>query len=306
MNTSNRGLGRISIPLVTPFDANEDINLEAYAKLIDYIIDHDMGDSIISTGTTGEASSLMFEERVALHRAAVEAARGRVKVMCGTGCASTKETIALTKKAVENGADFCLVVCPFYAKPDQDGLFNHYWRLADETGAKIMLYNIPIFTGVNLAPETVAKLAKHPNIFGIKDESGLNPNQILDYRLATKDVDPDFIIFNGDDTMLLPTIVQGAQGIISGSAHILGDILNNIFDAFEAGRNDVALDNFTKLYRFCGSWARFGRIHPNPVMRPAIEKVTGIKVGPARQPLYPIRPEEEAYLDAILKELGKI
>ena len=139
MNTSNRGLGRISIPLVTPFDANEDINLEAYAKLIDYIIDHDMGDSIISTGTTGEASSLMFEERVALHRAAVEAARGRVKVMCGTGCASTKETIALTKKAVESGADFCLVVCPFYAKPDQDGLFNHYWRLADETGAKIML-----------------------------------------------------------------------------------------------------------------------------------------------------------------------
>lgn len=306
MNTGNRGLGRISIPLVTPFDAHEDINLEAYVQLIDYVLDNDMGDSIISTGTTGEAASLMFEERVALHAEAVKTANRRCKVMCGTGCASTKETIALTRKAVDAGADFCLVVAPFYSKPDQDGLFEHYWRLAEETGAKIMLYNIPVFTGVNLEPSTVARLAKHPNIFGIKDESGLHPNQILDYRLCTRDVDPDFIIFNGDDTMLLPTIAQGAQGIISGAAHILGDIVNNIFDAFEAGKNDVALENFTKLYRFCGCWGSFGRTHPNPVLRPAIEMVTGIPIGPARAPLYPIRPQEEDELRKILRELGKI
>ena len=117
----------------------------------------------------------------------------------------------------------------------------------------------------------------------------------------------DHVMYRQDITgSMAHAAMLGAQGIISGSAHILCDILNNFFDAFEAGKNDVALENFTKLYRFCGSWARFGRIHPNPVMRPAIEKVTGIKVGPARQPLYPIRPEEEAYLDAILKELGKI
>lgn len=306
MKTNNLGLGRISIPLVTPFDAQERINPAVYAELIDYVIKNDMGDSLISTGTTGEAASLRFEERVELFNAAKAAIGGRCKLMCGTGCASTVETVALTKKAVEAGADFCLIVAPFYNKPDQEGMFNHYWRIAEETGAKIMLYNIPIFTGVNLDPATVARLAKHPGIFGIKDEAGINPNQVLDYRLRTRDVDPDFIIFNGDDTMLLPTIVQGAQGIISGSAHILGDVLNAIFDAFERGDNPAALEHFTKLYRFCGSWGRFGRIHPNPVMRPAIEKVTGLKIGPARSPLAPMRSEEEAYLDAILKELGKV
>lgn len=304
MNTSNKGLGRVSIPLVTPYDKNEDINLEVYAKLIDYVIENGMCDSVISTGTTGEAFFLTFDERVALYETAYKTVNGRCVVMAGTGCASTKETIALTKKAQEAGIEYFMIVAPFYSKPDQEGIYNHYWRIAEETGAKIMLYNIPIFTGVNIDPETVARLAKHPNIFGIKDESGINPNQILDYRLVTKDIDPDFIIFNGDDTMLLPTIVQGAQGIISGTAHIIGNIVINIFDAFEQGKNDIALEDFTKLYRLCGSWGKFGRILPNPVLRPAIEMVTGLDIGPARSPMAPIRPEEEAYLKNILKEIG--
>jgi len=306
MKVTNRGLGRISIPMVTPFGKDEAIDTKVYKELIDYVITHDMGDSVIATGTTGEAASLMFEERVELFKAAKEAVANRCKLMCGTGCASTKETLELTKKAVELGTDFCLIVAPFYSKPDQEGLYNHYMRLADETDAKIMLYNIPIFTGVNLDPKTVARLAKHENIFGIKDEAGINPNQVLDYRLHTIDIDPDFIIFNGDYVMLLPTIAQGAQGIISGSAHIIGDILNSVFDAFELGDNAGALAAFTKIFRFCQSWGRFGRIHPNPVLRPAIEKVTGLRIGPARGPLAPMRPEEEQYLDLMLKELGKV
>ena len=306
MNTSNRGLGRISVPIVTPFDKQENINLPVYEKLIDYVLTNNMGDSIISTGTTGEAASLTFDERVELYKTARQVTKGRCALMCGPGCASTSETVKLTKKAVEIGADFCMVVAPFYSKPDQEGIYNHYIRIAEETGAKVMLYNIPIFTGVNIDPDTVARLAKHPNIFGIKDEAGINPNQILDYRLVTQDIDPNFIIFNGDDVMLLPTIAQGAQGIISGSAHILGDILNLIFDSFEKGQNDIALEAFVKLYRFCSSWGKFGRIHPNPVLRPAIEMVTGLDIGPARAPLAPIRQAEKDYLTAILKELGKI
>lgn len=304
METRNKGLGRIAIPLVTPYDKNEDINLDVYSKLINYVIENGMCDSIISTGTTGEAYFLTFDEKLALYETALKTADGRCVVMCGTGCASTKETIALTKKAMSLGIEYFMIVAPFYSKPDQEGLFNHYWRIAEETGAKIMLYNIPIFTGVNIDPQTVARLAKHPNIFGIKDEAGINPNQVLDYRLATKDIRPDFIIFNGDDTMLLPTIIQGAQGIVSGSAHILGKVMNAIFDAFEQGKNDVALDNFTKLYRLCGCWSKFGRILPNPVLRPAIQMVTGLEIGPTRSPIAPIRPEEEAYLKNMLKELG--
>ncbi|MBR4462225.1 MAG: 4-hydroxy-tetrahydrodipicolinate synthase [Erysipelotrichaceae bacterium] len=302
MKTTNKGFGRISIPLVTPFKENEEVNYEVYEQLIDYVIEHDCCDSVISTGTTGEASALMFDERVKLFETAKKAVKGRCKLICGTGCASTYETIRLTKEAVRIGADYCLIVAPFYCKPNQEGIFNHYWRIAEETDAKIMLYNIPIFTGVNIEPETCARLAEHPNIIGIKDESGLNPNQILDYRLAVKD--PEFIIFNGDDVMLLPTIVQGAQGIISGSAHILGDVLNNVFDAFEAGQNDVALENFTKLYKFCRTWADFGRVHPNPILRPAIELKTGLKIGPARGPLAPITEAEMANLKKVMTELG--
>ncbi len=304
MKTTNKGFGRISIPLVTPFTKDEEVNYDVYAELIDYVISHDCCDSVISTGTTGEASALTFDERVKLYETAKKAVNGRCKLICGTGCASTYETIKLTKEAVRIGADYCLIVAPFYCKPDQEGIYNHYWKIAEETDAKIMLYNIPVFTGVNIDPATCAKLAKHPNIIGIKDEAGLNPNQILDYRLATKDIDPDFIIFNGDDVMLLPTIVQGAQGIISGSAHIMGDVLNNIFDAFEEGKNDVALENFTKLYKFCRTWADFGRIHPNPILRPAIELKTGLAIGNARGPLAPIRPDELENLKKVMKELN--
>lgn len=304
MNTSNKGFGRVSIPLVTPFDENENVNYSVYEQLIDYVIENRMTDSVVATGTTGEACALLFEERVRLFETAKKAVRGRCKLICGTGCASTHETILLTKEAVAAGADYCLIVAPFYCKPDQEGIYRHYERIAKETGAQIMLYNIPIFTGVNIDPATCARLAKLPNIIGIKDEAGLNPNQVLDYRLATKDIKPDFIIFNGDDVMLLPTIVQGAQGIISGAAHILGHVINNVFDAFEQGRNEAALENFKVLYKFCGTWAKFGRVHPNPILRPAIEMKTGLKIGAARGPLAPIRPEEKAYLEKTMKEIG--
>ena len=143
-------------------------------------------------------------------------------MIAGTGCASTKETIALTNKAVEAGIDMCMVVGPFYNKPTQEGIYNHYKTLAENTKAKIMLYNIPIFVGVNIDPETVGRLAEIENIIGIKDEAGINPTQVTDFFLATEKVDKNFAVYNGDDIMLLPTIVQGAMGIVSGGAHIFG------------------------------------------------------------------------------------
>ena len=142
----------------------------------------------------------------------------------------------------------------------------------------------------------------NPNVEGC---TVVSRPEYLDYR-RDADFDPDFIIFNGDDVMLLPTIVQGAQGIISGSAHIMGDTLNKVFDAFEAGKNDVALKNFTKLYKFCRTWADFGRVHPNPILRPAIELKTGLKIGPARGPLAPITKAEMANLKKVMKELELI
>lgn len=274
--------------------------------MIDYIITNKLGDSLIVTGTTGEASLLTFDERVKLMETAINAAAGRMPVIAGTGCASTKETIALTQKAEELGIETCLVVVPFYNKPTQEGIYLHYKKLAENTKVNIMLYNIPIFVGVNMEPETVRRLAEIPNIIGIKDEAGINPTQVTDFFLATKDVDPDFAIYNGDDVMLLPTIVQGAMGLVSGGAQIFGHEIRAIFDAFEAGENEKAKETFEPLYRFCKSTGQNGRILPNSIMRPAIEAVSGTNLEMQDCHWHRRRMKKMKVTLGILKDIGKI
>lgn len=298
--------GKILLPLITPYKENEEVDFEKYAELIEFLIENDSCDSLIVTGTTGEACLLTFDERVKLMETAVKVSGGRKPVIAGTGCASTKETIALTNKAVEAGIELCMVVGPFYNKPTQEGIYSHYKTLAENTKAKILLYNIPIFVGVNIDPETVGRLAAIENIVGIKDEAGINPTQVSDYFLAVEKVDTNFAVYNGDDIMLLPTIIQGAMGIVSGGAHIFGKEIRSIFSAFENGDNEKAKELFVPIYRFCKSTGQNGRILPNPILRPAIELVTGIKLGPARSPLTPATEEEMAVTTAILKEIGKL
>lgn len=306
MNKFVEKYGKILLPLITPYDENEEVKYDTYGELIDYLIGNDLCDSLIVTGTTGEASLLTFEERVELMRTAVKAAAGRKPVIAGTGCASTKETIALTKEAEKLGIETCLIVCPFYNKPTQEGIYRHFKAIAESTTCSILLYNIPIFVGVNMEAETVAKLAEIPNIVGVKDEAGINPTQVTDFFLATEKADPDFAIYNGDDVMLLPTIVQGAMGLVSGGAHIFGHEIRQIFQYFEEGKNEEAKELFVPMYRFCKTTGQNGRLLPNSIMRPAIELVTGIKLGPARGPLAPATEEEMKVTVDVLKEIGKL
>ena len=306
MNKFVEKYGQILLPLVTPYDENENVKYDTYAELIEYLIEKDMCDSLIVTGTTGEASLLTFDERVKLFETAVKASAGRKPVIAGTGCASTKETIALTKEAEKLGIETCLIVCPFYNKPTQEGIYNHFKRIAESTSCNIMLYNIPIFVGVNIEAETVGRLAEIPNIIGVKDEAGINPTQVTDFFLATEKVDPDFAIYNGDDVMLLPTIVQGAMGLVSGGARIFGHEIRQIFKEFAEGNNEKARELFVPIYRFCKTTGQNGRILPNSIMRPAIELCTGIKIGPARGPLAPATDDEMKVTKSVLEEIGKI
>ena len=306
MNKFVAKYGQILLPLVTPYDENENVKYDTYAELIEYLIQKDLCDSLIVTGTTGEASLLTFDERVKLFETAVKASAGRKPVIAGTGCASTKETIALTKEAEKLGIETCLIVCPFYNKPTQEGIYNHFKRIAESTSCNIMLYNIPIFVGVNIEAETVGRLAEIPNIIGVKDEAGINPTQVTDFFLATEKVDPDFAIYNGDDVMLLPTIVQGAMGLVSGGAHIFGHEIRQIFKEFAEGNNEKARELFVPIYRFCKTTVQNGRILPNSIMRPAIELCTGIKIGPARGPLAPATDDEMKVTKSVLEEIGKI
>lgn len=304
--TFEKKYGKILLPLITPYDENEEVDYLQYEKLINYVIENDVCDSLIVTGTTGEASLLTFDERVQLMEVALRAAKGRKPVIAGTGCASTKETIALTKKAEELGIELALVVVPFYNKPTQEGIYNHYKVLAESVDIDILLYNIPIFVGVNLEPETVGRLAAIRNIVGVKDEAGINPTQVTDFFLAAEKVDPDFVVFNGDDIMLLPTIVQGAMGIVSGGAHIFGHEIRSIFDAFARGDNEKARELFIPIYKVCKACGQNNRILPNSILRPTIELLSGIKLGPARGPLAPATEEEMQVMKDILKEIGKI
>ena len=159
MNPVVKKYGRILLPLITPYDENENVDYDKYEELINYVIEKDVCDSLIVTGTTGEASLLSFDERARLFETAVRAAAGRKPVIAGTGCASTKETIALTKKAEECGIELCLIVCPFDNKPTQEGVYSHFKAVAERTKADILLYNIPILVGINMEAETVGKLA---------------------------------------------------------------------------------------------------------------------------------------------------
>ena len=199
-----------------------------------------------------------------------------------------------------------MIVTPFFNRPTQEGLINHYTAVAKSTPADIILYNIPIFTGINIEPSTVATLASMKNIIGIKDESGINPTQVTDFFMVTEKINPEFAVINGDDIMLLPTIIQGAMGIISGGAHIFGNEIREIFTAFEAGDNKKANAINRKLYGFCKTLGQGGRILPNSLLRPAIEAVSGIKLGPARSPITKATDAELAVTLGVLKELGKL
>ncbi len=293
-------LGQIVLPLLTPYDKNGDINWEMVDKLVDYVIENNYCDSIAVTGTTGEFFTLTFDERVALFERVYKAVNGRVAVMAGTGAASTRETIALTQAAEKIGYEQVMVVAPYYGKPSQEGLYEHYKAVAESTKCDVVLYNIPIFTGVNVDPATVEKLAKIPNIVGIKDEAGINPTQMTDFALCTPE---DFTVYNGDDIMILCGLIQGAAGVVSGASHICGGKIREMINAFNAGDNAKAKEIFDEVYPLCKAFGQNGRTWPNPIMRAALEMM-GLEIGPCRLPYAPATEEEKAVVKSHLVRLG--
>ncbi|MHB8277071.1 MAG: 4-hydroxy-tetrahydrodipicolinate synthase [Candidatus Humimicrobiaceae bacterium] len=299
--------GRVLLPFITPFGKDEEVDYKAFGELVNYIIEKDFLDTVIVTGTTGEFNTLTFDERVKLYETAVKTVNGRVPIIAGTGCASTKETVELTKAAVKAGIKSVMVVAPYYCKPLQDAIYDHYMRVLNETEADILIYNIPIFTGVNIEPSTVRKLAQASKRFiGVKDEAGINPLQVTDYYFATKDVNPDFLIFNGDDLMLMPTLAQGAVGIVSGGALLVGDKIKQVFATYYEGKVDESLELYREIFKLCKAFGVNGRIHPNSMLREAVEMVTGIKVGKPRMPMNGINDKEREVLVSVLKELKLI
>jgi len=226
--------------------------------------------------------------------------------MAGVGCASTIETIALAKKAEELGFEIMMVVSPYYTKPTQKELYNHFKKVAESVNIQMMIYNIPIFTGVNVSPEIVARLSEIENIVAIKEEAELNPKQMTDFINITPD---DFIIYCGDDTMILEAFAQGGAkrigGIISGASHIIGVQLRDMIEMFLSGKVEEAAkmqQKYLPLFRIMG---QNGRTNPCSLLKEAM-KMVGYNAGIPRLPLTAGTEEEIAEVRKVMKKLEMI
>jgi dihydrodipicolinate synthase len=295
--------GKILTPLVTPFKEDQSVDYEAAVSIAEKLIADQQADSIILTGTTGEFFTMSFEERVKLFKVIKDAVGNKIPLMAGVGCASTIETIALAKKAQELGFEIMMVVSPYYTKPTQKELYNHFKKVAESVNIQMMLYNIPIFTGVNINPETVAQLSEIENIVAVKEEAELNPKQMTEFINITPD---DFMIYCGDDPMILEAYTQGGTerigGIVSGGAHIIGVKLRKMIEMFNQGNIQEAAkmqQKYLPLFRIMG---QNGRTNPVSLIKEAM-KMVGYNAGIPRLPLTPGTEEEIAEVRKVMKKL---
>ncbi|OGP64887.1 MAG: 4-hydroxy-tetrahydrodipicolinate synthase [Deltaproteobacteria bacterium RBG_16_42_7] len=227
--------------IVTPFK-NGRLDEKAFKELIEFQIKNG-ADGIVPCGTTGESATLSYEEHERVVELAVEQVNGRVPVIAGTGSNSTAETIMLTKHAEKAGADAALLITPYYNKPTQEGLYQHYRVVAEEVSIPIILYNVPGRTSVNMLPETVARLSEVKNIIGIKEATG-NLQQVSDIIEYAK---KGFIILSGDDFITLPILSIGGHGVISVTSNLVPKDVSQMCDAFFNGNYNKAKKFHYKL-----------------------------------------------------------
>lgn len=281
--------------LVTPFD-DRGVDFETMGKLIDFQIANGT-DGIVMCGTTGEAVTMHDNERAESIAFAKKRAAGRVPIIAGTGTNETPRAIALSKAAYDAGADALLVVTPYYNKTSQRGLVKYFYDVADATPLPNIVYNVPSRTSLNIQPKTLAELAKHPQIIGIKEASS-DICQIMEMaRLC-----PDFDIYSGCDDHVLAILAAGGKGVITTVGNIIPKLVHDMCAAFFAG--DVAESRRLQFYMNPLVNAVFSDVNPIPI-KTALRHM-GYSVGELRPPLCDMAPEAETALVECMKTYGLI
>lgn len=289
--------GSVLTAMVTPFDDNLEVNYPEAKRLAQYLVDNG-SDGIVVAGTTGESPTLTKEEKIRLFAVVKEQVGGKAKVVAGTGSNNTKESVSLTKEADKLGLDGVMLVVPYYNKPCQEGLFSHFKEIATATSLPVMLYNVPTRTVTNLTPDTVAKLAEIPNIVAIKEAAG-SMDQVTELRRV---VPEDFVIYSGDDSLTLPMLALGCQGVVSVASHIAGKEIQSMIKAFKAGDHTKAATIHQQLFPIFKSMF----VTTNPVPVKAAVNLLGIKAGSVRLPLLNAKPEVVEAVRRSLVQLGRL
>ena len=300
MNKINRfpnpPFGKILTAMVTPFTSEGKVDYQLAIKLANHVVENG-SDGIVLCGTTGESPTLSWEEQHELFIAIKTSLNSAAKIIVGTGSNSTQEAIEATQKAYKFGADGALVVVPYYNKPPQEGLYEHFLSIANSSlDLPLMLYNIPGRTGCNLLPETVKKLMKCSNIVSIKAASG-RIEEVTELRAICGS---EFAIYSGDDSLLLPMLSVGAVGVVSVASHIVGLHLQEMILSFHNGNVSKALEIHEKLQDlFC---ALFETTNPIPIKAALV--LLGWDVGSPRLPLTKLNNEKTQNLSKIIKNLS--
>ena len=282
--------------IVTPF-RDGSVDEAAFKNLIEFQIANGTS-GIVPCGTTGESATLSYEEHHRVIELAIESAATRIPVIAGTGSNSTAETIELTRHAEKAGAQAALLITPYYNKPSQQGLYEHYRTVAAETGLPIILYNVPGRTSVNMLPETVGKLSEIKNIVGIKEATG-DLKQVSDILEYSRE---GFLVLSGDDFTTLPLLAIGGHGVISVTSNVAPRMVSDMIKAFEAGN----LEEAKRLHYKLQPLHRAMFIETNPVPVKTALAMMGMTGEEMRLPLVAMSEANKGKLASALKELGAV
>ncbi|MDQ0113134.1 4-hydroxy-tetrahydrodipicolinate synthase [Paenibacillus harenae] len=288
--------GRLITAMVTPFDANGQIDWQTTARLIDYLIDEQQSASIVVCGTTGESPTLSDDEKLELFRFAVKHTAGRAKIIAGTGSNNTAHSVHLTKEAEACGVDGALIVAPYYNRPSQEGLYQHFKAVAEATALPIVLYNVEGRTGVNISTATTLRLAQIDNIVATKDCA--STDQLTQIIAGAPE---GFVVYSGDDSMTLPSLAVGAYGIVSVASHIVGAEMKQLIDAYLSGDVQEAARINGKLFPVFKGLFYCPHPVPNPVAVKYALGLKGIPVGGVRLPLDPVTEPEAAFIRDLIQ-----
>lgn len=290
----NIDFGRVITAMVTPFNSDFTVNYELAGKMARHLIQSG-SDGLVVAGTTGEGPTLTKEEKIELYRVVVDVVGGQAPVIANTGGNSTSESIALSLAAQKIGIDGVMLVVPYYNKPSQEGLYQHFKAVSENINLPIVVYNVPGRTSANIMPQTIYRLAQLSNIVAIKEACG-NMDQISELRRLLPE---EFAIYSGDDSLILPILSLGGKGVISVASHLAGVRIQEMIDAFRSGNNNLATEIHLELYPLLKGM--FVTVNPVPIK--CALNLTGWHVGRPRLPLVEATKNEKEFIRSLLKDL---